>query len=92
MCAQVGEQSSESPIVKAKAVVAVRELLVTPTKLIQCIAAGVTPALLGLLKVKRLSCFNALDRITRSRPIVQQSGGSTHCICLAKLLQDTVAA
>lgn len=49
---QVGELRSDNPVVKSKAVVAARELLVTPTKHIQCIAAGITPALIDLLKVR----------------------------------------
>ena len=52
---QVGELKSENPVVKAKAVVAVRDLLVAPTKHIQCIAAGITPALVDMLKVRRSS-------------------------------------
>eukprot|EP00878_Enallax_costatus_P043865 GHUV01051964.1.p1 GENE.GHUV01051964.1~~GHUV01051964.1.p1 ORF type:complete len:252 (+),score=78.34 GHUV01051964.1:492-1247(+) len=46
----VGQLKSDNPIIRAKAVVAARDLLVAPTKHIQCIAAGITPALVDMLK------------------------------------------
>lgn len=40
---------SEDAVIKGKSIVAARELLVAPEKHIQCIAAGITPALRDLL-------------------------------------------
>lgn len=40
---------SDNGIIKSKSVIAARELLVAPEKHIQCIAAGITPALRDLL-------------------------------------------
>jgi hypothetical protein len=48
---QVDELQSGNAVIRAKAVVAARELLVAPTKHIQCIAAGITQALIRLLDV-----------------------------------------
>eukprot|EP00775_Hariotina_reticulata_P011490 gene11490-11633_t len=45
----VKELQSENAVIRAKAVVAARELLVAPTKHMQCIAAGITKALIQLL-------------------------------------------
>lgn len=41
---------SDNATIKSKSIVAARELLVAPEKHIQCIAAGITPALRDLLK------------------------------------------
>lgn len=49
-CTQVAGLRSENPTIKSKSIVAARELLVAPEKHIQCIAAGITPALRDLLK------------------------------------------
>lgn len=73
MC-QVQELQHEDIVIRRKAVVAARELLCKPEKYIQCIAAGVTPALIALLKVSaagdRLSvpcgCCKHIKRTTGS--------------------------
>lgn len=51
MHTQVRELRHEDARIRRKAVLAARELLVAPQKLVQCIAAGVTPALIALLQV-----------------------------------------
>jgi hypothetical protein len=48
---QVAGLTSDNAVIKAKSVVAARELLVAPEKHIRCIAAGITPALRDLLKL-----------------------------------------
>lgn len=47
--AQVAGLRSDNAIIKVKSIVAAREFLVAPEKHIQCIAAGITPALKDLL-------------------------------------------
>jgi hypothetical protein len=49
---KVRELRHDDARIRRKAVVAARELMGAPEKLVQCIAAGVTPALIALLQVK----------------------------------------
>lgn len=55
---QVRELRGSDAVVRAKAAVAVRELLAAPASHVQCIAAGVTPALVALLQVRRGGVFS----------------------------------
>jgi hypothetical protein len=48
---KVRQLRSEDAVIQAKAVVAAREMLCMPLKQIQCISAGITPALVQLLTV-----------------------------------------
>ncbi|GLC34015.1 40S ribosomal protein S14-B (RP59B) [Pleodorina starrii] len=46
----VAELSGNNPIVRQKALLAARELLTSPINLVQCVAAGATPAIVALLQ------------------------------------------
>ncbi|GIL46278.1 hypothetical protein Vafri_3299 [Volvox africanus] len=54
----VQELSGDNPVVRQKALLAARELLISPVNLVQCVAAGTTPAVVALLQDP--------DEVTRS--------------------------
>ena len=56
---QVSQLKSEQHVIRHKAVVAARELL-TGTKHIQCLTAGITPALIEALKVREASAHGTV--------------------------------
>eukprot|EP00877_Chromochloris_zofingiensis_P003994 jgi/Chrzof1/13596/Cz08g03190.t1 len=88
MC-QVQELQHEDIVIRRKAVVAARELLCKPEKYIQCIAAGVTPALIALLKEEeddfRQNVATTLGQLVCKevgcRDVIQH-GGLPHMVAL----------
>ena len=69
------ELRHEDARLRRKAVLAVRELLVAPQKLVQCIAAGVTPALIALLQVSSARAWSAL------RPAMRLQVSQAKAVC-----------
>ena len=68
----VRELRDSDLVIKQKALLAARELLGTPTAYVQCIAHGITPAVVSLLKVSLGGWFHVLHTVQS----VMQAG---HC-------------
>ncbi|EFJ53058.1 hypothetical protein VOLCADRAFT_102680 [Volvox carteri f. nagariensis] len=62
----VRELSGDNPIVRQKALLAARDLLTSPVNLVQCVAAGATPAIVALLgESVRDNAYSALIEAAR---------------------------
>lgn len=74
---------SDNAVIKSKSIIAARELLVAPEKHIQCIAAGITPALRDLL-VQQAAASTAAEGAPSDVPDLQAATAATLQLLVAK--------
>lgn len=72
---QVRELKDDELIVKQKALLAARELLGSPIGYMQCIAAGITPAIVKLLSVSTVNSAADMWHIHRNAMVKQTQHG-----------------
>jgi hypothetical protein len=81
---QVAGLRSDNAVIKSKSIVAARELLVAPEKHIQCIAAGITPALRDLLVQQAAVASTAAEGAPSDVPDLQAATAATLQLLVAK--------